>query len=39
MNEMAAQTKDEKSRVAAFIDKILTHIIDNDYNFVDADGN
>lgn len=38
MNEMAAQTKDEKLRVSAFIDKILTHIIDNDYNFVDVDG-
>ncbi len=38
MNEMVAQTKDEKRRVAGFIDKILTHIIDNDYNFVDADG-
>jgi hypothetical protein len=38
MSEMVAQTKAEKERVAAFIDKILTHIIDNDYNFVDADG-
>jgi hypothetical protein len=38
MNEMAAQTKDEKLRVSGFIDKILTHIIDNDYNFVDIDG-
>jgi hypothetical protein len=38
MSEMTAQTKDEKQRVATFIDKILTHIIDNDYNFVDADG-
>lgn len=38
MSENVAQTKEEKDRVAAFIDKILTHIIDNNYNFVDADG-
>ncbi|MEP7257662.1 MAG: hypothetical protein ABI687_04730 [Flavitalea sp.] len=38
MNEMAAQTPSEKQRVAAFIDKILTHIIDNNYYLVDADG-
>lgn len=38
MSETVAKTKEEKERVAGFIDKILTHIIDNDYNFVDADG-
>jgi hypothetical protein len=38
MSEMAAETKEEKSRVAAFIDKILTHVIDNNYYFIDADG-
>jgi hypothetical protein len=38
MSEMAAETKEEKERVAAFIDKILTHIIDNNYYFIDADG-
>ena len=38
MSEMAAGTKEEKARVAAFIDKILTHIIDNNYYFIDADG-
>lgn len=38
MNEMVAETKEEKQRIADFIDKILTHIIDNDYYFVDADG-
>lgn len=29
---------EEKKRVADFIDQIMTHIIDNDYYFVDADG-
>lgn len=38
MHQMVAKTKEEKLRVAAFIDQILTHIIDNDYYFVDADG-
>jgi hypothetical protein len=38
MSEMAAETKEEKERVATFIDKILTHIIDNNYYFIDADG-
>ncbi|MBZ5856012.1 ligand-binding sensor domain-containing protein [Flavihumibacter profundi] len=38
LNEMVAETESEKKRVADFIDKILTHIIDNNYYFVDADG-
>jgi hypothetical protein len=38
MSEMAVETGEEKSRIADFIDKILTHIIDNNYYFVDADG-
>ena len=38
MNEMTAQTSAEKKRVADFMDKILTHIIDNNYYFIDADG-
>jgi hypothetical protein len=38
MSEMVAESKDEKQRVATFIDKILTHIIDNNYYFIDADG-
>lgn len=38
MGEMVAETESEKKRVAGFIDKILTHIIDNNYYFVDADG-
>ncbi|MGC4034753.1 MAG: hypothetical protein QM764_02255 [Chitinophagaceae bacterium] len=38
MNEMVAETESEKKRVADFIDKILTHIIDNNYYFVDIDG-
>jgi len=31
-------TEEEKARVADFIDQIMTHIIDNDYYFVDIDG-
>lgn len=31
-------TAEEKARVADFIDQIMTHIIDNDYYFVDIDG-
>ncbi len=38
LNEMVAETESEHKRVADFIDKILTHIIDNNYYFVDADG-
>jgi hypothetical protein len=38
LNEMVAESADEKKRVAAFIDQILTHIIDNHYYFIDADG-
>jgi hypothetical protein len=38
MNQFVAETPAEKKRVADFIDKILTHIIDNNYYFVDADG-
>jgi hypothetical protein len=38
MSEFVAKTSNEKKRVATFIDKILTHIIDNNYYFVDADG-
>ncbi len=38
MDQFVAKTKEEKYRVSHFIDTILTHIIDNDYNFVDADG-
>lgn len=38
MDQFVAKTNTEKKRVADFIDKILTHIIDHNYNFVDADG-
>ncbi|MEJ7586690.1 MAG: hypothetical protein WKI04_03920 [Ferruginibacter sp.] len=38
LNEMVAETESEHRRVADFIDKILTHIIDNNYYFIDADG-
>ena len=38
MDQFVAKTAAEKKRVAGFIDKILTHIIDNKYNFIDVDG-
>jgi len=38
IDEFVAETKEEKQRVADFIDAIMTHIIDNDYYFVDYDG-
>lgn len=38
MNEMITETPTEKKRVADFLDQILMHIIDHDYNFVDLDG-
>lgn len=38
LKELVAETESEKQRVANFIDKILTHIIDNNYYFVDLDG-
>ncbi|WKN30390.1 hypothetical protein PZB74_15605 [Porifericola rhodea] len=38
MDEFIAETEAEKKRVANFIDAILTHIIENDYYFVDIDG-
>jgi hypothetical protein len=38
MDEAVARTEDEHQRIANFIDKILTHIIDHDYNLIDADG-
>ena len=38
MNEFIVETKEDKARVANFIDAIMTHIIDNNYYFVDVDG-
>lgn len=38
MNEFVAKTKDEKKRVADFIDAILTHILKHHLNFVDVNG-
>ncbi len=38
MDQLITKTPAEKKRVADFIDKILTHIIDNKYNFIDLDG-
>jgi len=38
MNEFIAETEKEKKRAATFIDAIMTHLIENDYYFVDIDG-
>lgn len=38
MDELVAANATEHRRVAAFIDKILTHILDHHYQFIDADG-
>lgn len=38
MDQLVVENPQEKQRVANFIDKILTHIIDNNYYFVDVDG-
>jgi hypothetical protein len=38
LDEMVAETESEKKRVAAFMDKILTHLLENNYYFVDIDG-
>ncbi|MEK6480330.1 hypothetical protein WJR50_22495 [Catalinimonas sp. 4WD22] len=38
MDEFLAETEGEKKRVADFMDAILTHMIENDYYFVDIDG-
>lgn len=38
MDQLVAKTEEEKKRVADFIDAILTHIIENEYYFVDIDG-
>ncbi len=38
MDEMVAEDTAEHRRVAAFIDAILTHILDNGYQLMDIDG-
>lgn len=38
MDEFIVETSEEKARVANFIDAIMTHIIENNYYFVDYDG-
>ncbi|MCC5936120.1 MAG: hypothetical protein JJU34_02450 [Lunatimonas sp.] len=38
MDQFVAKTETERTRVAAFIDEILMHMIDNNYYFVDIDG-
>ncbi|MGX5818785.1 hypothetical protein ACWKWU_11350 [Chitinophaga lutea] len=37
LHEMVAETPEEQARVAAFLDKIMTHIVDNKYYLVDID--
>ena len=37
MNEFVAENKDEKERITNFIDASMTHIIENDYYFLDCD--
>jgi len=38
MDQFIAKTTPEKKRIADFIDAIMTHIIDNNYYFIDVDG-
>lgn len=38
LNSFAAETATEKKRIADFIDKILTHLLQNNYQLIDADG-
>lgn len=38
MDQFITKTATEKKRVADFIDKMLMHIIDNNYYFIDLDG-
>lgn len=38
IDQFIAQTQEEKKRVADYIDAIMTHIISNDYYFIDYDG-
>lgn len=38
MDQFITENNEEKKRVADFMDQILTHMIENGYNFVDKDG-
>jgi len=38
LDKFVAKTAEEKKRVANFMDAIMTHIIDNNYYFIDVDG-
>ncbi len=38
LDKLVVENETERKRVADFIDRIMTHIIENDYYFVDADG-
>ncbi|MGB3587472.1 MAG: hypothetical protein WBA23_13075, partial [Tunicatimonas sp.] len=38
MDEFLTESAEDEQRVANFIDAIVTHLVDNDYYFVDVDG-
>ncbi|MDX1284703.1 MAG: hypothetical protein R3182_06815, partial [Draconibacterium sp.] len=38
MDKLVVENEEERKRVANFIDQIMTHIIENDYYFIDLDG-
>ncbi|KAF5070854.1 hypothetical protein DSECCO2_217920 [anaerobic digester metagenome] len=38
IDQFIAETPEEKQRVADYIDAIMTHIVSNDYYFIDYDG-
>ena len=38
MDKFIVKTEEDKQRITNFIDAIMTHIIENDYYFVDVDG-
>ncbi|MDR1880108.1 MAG: hypothetical protein LBQ78_04180 [Tannerellaceae bacterium] len=38
IDQFVAETQEEKKRVAGYVDAIMTHIITNDYYFIDYDG-
>ena len=38
LDKLVVESNEERQRVAHFIDQIMTHIIENDYYFIDLDG-
>lgn len=38
MDKLVVENDAERKRIAVFIDQIMTHIIENDYYFIDSDG-